>query len=151
MCVCVCVRVCACVCVCVCVCVLDMKRCQKKGFDETAVGNGRRTMRQWVTHHFVLPCPSGFVHLRVCVHVTVCPAGLSMWGSLSSTQIEINWCTWNIFGKHLQPSQNPSTDSLLLTKFGILLHISHLLSLPGAEGAILTFHKAPDFDIWWPR
>ncbi len=60
-----CVFVCVCISVWVCASGRHMKRCQTKGFDETAVGNGRRMMRQWVTHHFVL-------HLRVCVHVCAC-------------------------------------------------------------------------------
>lgn len=89
----------------------------------------------------------------MCVCDCVSYSGLSMLGPLSSAQIEITWVylkhLWQTFASY--PSHNPSTDSLLLTKSGILLHINHLLSLPGAEDAVLTFHKAPDFDIWWPR
>lgn len=55
-----------------------MSGCQKWDFDETAVGNGRRAMRQWVTHHFVLPCTPGCACVLVCVCVLHWPCYLQL-------------------------------------------------------------------------
>lgn len=93
------------------------------------------------------------LHLRVHMCVCVTCTGLLI---LSSNENHLAHFKKrrrrNLWQTHAScPSWNPYAQSALLAQFGHLLHISHLLSLPGAEDAALAFHKAPNFDIWWPR
>lgn len=111
-----------------------MRGCQKWDFDETAVGNGRRAMRQWVTHHFVLPCTPGCACVLVCVCVLHWPCYLQLkWKSpgapeksLANTCISQNsLCRFGSRYKvwHSLPHQS-SLLSLSLLVLGMLLWFS---------------------------
>lgn len=111
-----------------------MRGCQKWDFDETAVGNGRRAMREWVTHHFVLPCTPGCACVLVCVCVLHWPCYLQLkWKSpgapeksLANTCISQNsLCRFGSRYKvwHSLPHQS-SLLSLSLLVLGMLLWFS---------------------------
>lgn len=112
-----------------------MRGCQKWDFDETAVGNGRRVMRQWVTHHFVLPCTPGCACILVCVCVLHWPCYLQL--------------KWKSPGAPEKSLANTCISQNSLCRFGSrykvwhsLPHQSSLLSLL-VLGMLLWFSISP--------